>query len=128
MPFRQKDLNDFLLRPESPDSPLGALCRRLPPEDRRDLVVLLDCLVARAALLVAVTISAPLLKTGKGRDPGIPVCVTVDGTTFWQLKDFRRRVESGMRALLSGERARAWEITAVEDAPLVGAAIAALTN
>lgn len=123
-----KDLNDFLLRPESPDNPLGALCRRLAPEDRRGLLVLLDGLVARAALLVAVTISAPLLKSGKGRDQGTPVCITVDGTTFWQLKDFRSRVESGMSALLSGERARAWEIIAVDDAPLLGAAIAALTN
>jgi hexokinase len=52
----------------------------------------------------------------------------VDGTTFWQLKEFRTRVESGMRALLSGGWARAWEITAVGDAPLLGAAIAALTN
>jgi hypothetical protein len=33
-----------------------------------------------------------------------------------------------MRTLLSGDRARAWEIMSVDDAPLLGAAIAALTN
>ena len=52
----------------------------------------------------------------------------VDGTTFWQLRSFRCRVEARMRALLSGKAERAWEITSVEDAPLLGAAIAALTN
>jgi hexokinase len=123
-----KELNDFILRPESADNTLGALCQGLPGEDRRGLVRLLDCLVERAALLVAVTIAAPVLKSCRGREPGVPICVTVDGTTFWQLKSFRERVEAGLRSILSGERARAWEIASVEDAPLLGAAIAALTN
>jgi hypothetical protein len=33
-----------------------------------------------------------------------------------------------MRAFLAKRNARAWEITSVDDAPLLGAAIAALTN
>jgi hypothetical protein len=33
-----------------------------------------------------------------------------------------------MRAFLRGRHERAWEIISVEDAPLLGAAIAALTN
>jgi hypothetical protein len=37
-------------------------------------------------------------------------------------------VESHLRGLLAGANDRAWEITAVDDAPLLGAAIAALTN
>ena len=90
--------------------------------------MLCDALVERAAVLVAVTLSAVLLKTGRGRDPRYPVCITVDGTTFWQLRSFRCRVEARMRGFLSGARERAWEITSVEDAPLLGAAIAALTN
>ena len=70
-----------------------------------------------------------LLKTGKGADPRRPVCITVDGTTFWQMRGFRIRVECAMRKLLTGDRERAFEIVrAAEDAPLTGAAIAALTN
>lgn len=126
--FSTKDMNDFLLRPESPDNPMAAACRRLPSSDRSDLLQLLDSIVGRAAVLVAVTIAAPLVKTDRGRDPAVPVCVTVDGTTFWQLVSFRERVETALAATLSGERARAWQITAVDDAPLLGAAIAALTN
>jgi len=71
---------------------------------------------------------ALVLKTDKGRDPRYPICITADGTTFWQLRSFRMRVESHMRAFLAGKNERAWEITSVDDAPLLGAAIAALTN
>jgi hexokinase len=123
-----REMNDFLLHPEAADNPLGLLCRGLPAEDRRGLLSLLDAIVERAALLVAITISAVVLKTGKGRDPANPVCVTVDGTTYWELASFHTRVQSHVGKLLSGERARAWEITSVSDAPLLGAAIAALTN
>jgi len=123
-----RELNDFLLYPDSPENPLGAVSHRALPEDGQALYRLCDALVERAAAMAAVTLAAVVLKTGKGRDPRYPVCITVDGTTFWQLRTFRVRVESWMRRLLSGDRARAWEITSVDDAPLRGAAIAALTN
>jgi hexokinase len=123
-----RELNDFLLYPDGRDNPLGAACGRMSAEDSRSLYVLCDALVERAAVLVAVTLSAVLLKTGRGRDPRYPVCITVDGTTFWQLRSFRCRVEARMRGFLRGARERAWEIASVEDAPLLGAAIAALTN
>jgi hexokinase len=123
-----RELSDFLLYPDSAENPLGAECAGLPAADSRALYVLCDTLVERAAALVAVTLSAVLLKTGKGQDPRYPVCITVDGTTFWNLRSFRVRVEHWMRTLLTGERARTWEIMPVDDAPLLGAAIAALTN
>jgi len=123
-----RELNDFLLYPDGRENPLGAACAGMDAGDARSLYVLCDLLVERAAVLVAVTLSAILLKTGRGGDPRYPVCITVDGTTFWQLRSFHCRVEAHMRRFLRGERERAWEITAVEDAPLLGAAIAALTN
>ena len=123
-----RDFNNFLLHPDSADNPLGVVSAGLPADDRRDMASLLDALVERASVLVAITISAVILKTGKGRDPEVPVCVTVDGTTYWELASFDKRVQSHLRRLLTGERQRAWEITAGRDAPLLGAAIAALTN
>jgi hexokinase len=114
--------------PDDPRHPLGGACAGLSPGAGAALYVLCDRIVERAAAHVAVNIAAVVLKTGRGLDPRYPVCVTVDGTTFWQLRVFRSRVESFLRRLLSGRRARAWEITGVDDAPLLGAAIAALTN
>lgn len=125
--FSTKDLNDFLLYPDRADHPFGAAVAGRA-DDARALYVLCDTIVERAAAMVAVNLSGVLLKTGKGRDPRYPVCITVDGTTFWQLRTFRLRVESWMRRLLSGGSERSWEIASVEDAPLLGAAIAALTN
>jgi len=123
-----RELNDFLLFPDGDGSPLSAACGRLPASDAVALYRLCDCLVERAAAMVAVNLGAVLLKSGVGRDPRYPTCIAVDGTTFWQLRTFRLRVESHMRRLLVGVWERAWEITSVEDAPLLGAAIAALTN
>jgi hexokinase len=123
-----RELNDFLLYPDGRENPLGAACGRMDADDARTLYVLCDLLVERAAVLVAVTLSAILMKTGRGGDPRYPVCITVDGTTFWQLRSFHSRVEAHMRRFLSGARERSWEIASVEDAPLLGAAIAALTN
>jgi hexokinase len=123
-----RELNEFLLYPDSKDNPFAAISREASREDGQGLYRLCDAFVERAAAMAAVNLSAIVLKTGKGLDPRYPVCVTVDGTTFWQLRLFRSRVESRMRGLLTGAHERAWEITSVEDAPLLGAAIAALTN
>jgi len=125
--FSTRDLNDFLLYPDRTDHPFGAAVAGRD-EDARALYRLCDTIVERAAAMVAVNLAGVVLKSGRGRDPRYPVCITVDGTTFWQLRTFRFRVESWMRRLLSGRSERAWEITSVEDAPLLGAAIAALTN
>jgi hexokinase len=123
-----RELNDFLHNPDTPTNPLAVLCGHLDDEEARGIYTICDSVVDRAALLVAVDLGSAVLKTGKGRDPRFPICITVDGTTFWQLRTFRSRVESFMRLLLRGDKARAWEIAAVDDAPLLGAAIAALTN
>ena len=125
--FSTRDLNDFLLYPDRTDHPFGAAVAGRDG-DARALYQLCDTIVERAAAMVAVNLAGVVLKSGRGRDPRYPVCITVDGTTFWQLRTFRFRVESWMRRLLSGSSERAWEITSVEDAPLLGAAIAALTN
>jgi hexokinase len=128
-----KELNDFLLYPDSLGNPLSVACGRAGGSsavrtDARTLYRLCDSIVERAAAMVAVNLAAVLLKTGKGMDPRYPVCIAVDGTTFWQLRTFHARVESHMRAILRGTWERAWEIASVDDAPLLGAAIAALTN
>ena len=123
-----RELNDFLLYPDSKANPLAAACARMPVPDAQAVYRLCDSLVDRAAAMVAVNLGAVLLKSGAGQDPRYPACIAVDGTTFWQLRTFRMRVESHMRRLLIGDRERAWEIISVEDAPLLGAAIAALTN
>ncbi|HEY9594831.1 MAG TPA: hexokinase, partial [Spirochaetia bacterium] len=123
-----RELNDFLHYPDTPTNPLAVVCSHLTDDEARGIYTVCDAVVERAALLVAVDLGSCVLKTGRGLDPRFPVCLTVDGTTFWQMLGFKSRVESYLRVLLSGGNARAWEIASVDDAPLLGAAIAALTN
>jgi len=67
-----------------------------------------------------------VLKTGHGRSPLHPVCVTVDGSTYYKTTALRSRVEEHVRRIL-GERGVHAELVRVDDAPLIGAAVAGLT-
>ncbi|HRR34168.1 MAG TPA: hypothetical protein P5026_08735 [Kiritimatiellia bacterium] len=58
--------------------------------------------VLRAAALTAVNLASAILKTGEGRDPARPVCVNVDGATYYRTltADFAQRVQRELAALL----------------------------
>ena len=81
----------------------------------------------RAAILTAVHLAAFIIKTGGGTNPASPVCVNVDGSTYYKTKtvDFPTVVKAELDALLS-PRNVSFALTFVDDAPMVGAAVAAL--
>jgi hexokinase len=64
-----------------------------------------------------------------GHDPLYPVCVNVDGSTFYRTKsvEFRSRLEAHLRKILE-PRGVSYELVGVEDAPVIGAAVAGLTR
>ncbi len=82
--------------------------------------------VGRAALLSAVNIAAAVIIGGDGKDAERPVCVNVDGSTYYRTPQLAKQVQAHLAALLDkwGRHARC---IYVEDAPVVGAAIAGLT-
>ena len=82
--------------------------------------------VRRAAVLIAINISTPVLKTGSGKNPLHPVCITVDGSTFYKTTNLKSLVEENLRRIL-GRRGVHFEVLKVEEAPLIGAAVAGLT-
>ena len=81
----------------------------------------------RAAVLTAIHLAAFIIKTGCGADPSSPVCVNVDGSTYYKTRaiDFQGTVKRELDAML-GPRNVSYAITGVDDAPMVGAAVAAL--
>jgi hexokinase len=89
---------------------------------------IIDALIDRAAKLVAGSMSAVILKCGKGRTPEKPILITVEGTTFYKLHNFRQRFEMYLNDYLTGERKRYTEFTEVAQSSLIGAALAALTD
>ncbi|MCK4293591.1 MAG: hexokinase [Planctomycetes bacterium] len=122
-----KDVNDFM-RYRQGDNLLAVSCGRGAEQDRAAVWYLLDGLIERAAKLVAILLSAVVLKTGKGENPCAPVCITAEGTTFYELKSLKTKVECYLKGFLQEKHGRFTEIVSVENATLIGAAIAGLTN
>jgi len=119
-----KAIDDFAKDPSGP-GPFEA--QTLCAGDRDAMLRLYIALVERAALLTAVNVSAAVIKSGCGADPQRPVCVNVDGSTFYKTYRFPELVRGHLAQLLGG-RGLHYELVHVADAPVVGAAVAGLTR
>jgi len=91
-------------------------------------VEIVECLIDRAAKLVAGNLASVVLKTNKGKSPDKPILITIEGTTFYKMHNLKSSFEKYFKEYLSGERARYYEFTEVEQSSLVGAALAALVE
>lgn len=100
----------------------------LTDEDRKTATDIVEGLIGRAAKLVAANLAAVILKTGKAKSADKPVLMTIEGTTFYKLKDFQSKFETFLQEYLSGDKKRYYEIVEVENSSLIGAAIAAIVN
>ncbi len=121
------DINNFLCSPVSINNPLGNLvCTN--NEDRTSLYYLIDRIIERVAKLAVINLASVVLKSDKGKDPSAPVCITAEGTTFYKLKSLKSKVEYYVKDYLINKKNRYVEIINIENATLIGAAIAGLTN
>ena len=83
----------------------------------------------RAAVLTAVHLAAFCIKSGEGADASAPIAINADGSTYYKTRavPFDSIVRRELDDMLVKRRNIHYEITPqVEDAPLVGAAIAAM--
>jgi hexokinase len=122
-----RDLSAFLRRPFDATRPLGAATAG-SERDRERVVLLLDALVSRAALLAAGVLAAVVLKSGRGALASRPACIAVDGTTWREVPGLASRAGAALERHLGDERGRHVRIVLPERAPLMGAAVAALTG
>jgi hexokinase len=97
-------------------------------EDAESCRYIIDTLIDRAARLVAGSMSAVILKCNKGKSPAKPILITVEGTTFNKLHNFRSRFEMYLSDYLTGDRKRYVGFTEVAQSSLKGAALAALID
>jgi hexokinase len=123
-----KDIDEFMYHPKGAGNRLASACGEGTEKDVVTLYYLIDGLIERAAKLTAINLSSVTLKSGHGKDPTSPVCIVAEGTTFYELKSLKTRVEYYLKEYLEDKRHRHYEIVNIENATLVGAAIAGLTN
>jgi len=126
--LQTKTISSFLSEPLTGADPLTAACAEINETERVTLYLLIDRLTERAAKLTAVNLSSVAIKSGKGTNPCQPVCIVAEGTTFYHLKNLKPRVEYYLKNYLENQHGIYYEIAAVDNATLLGAAIAGLTN
>ena len=118
------DANSFVTEQVTKENPLVECVINL--NDSESCKSIIDTLIDRAAKLVAASMSAVILKCGKGKSPEKPILITIEGTTFYKLHDFRPRFERYLNEYLVYDRKRYFELTEVAHSSLIGAALAAL--
>jgi len=123
-----KQASDFVYNPQASDNPLSKAIADAPEQDRVTLYFLVDRLIERAAKLTAINLSSVALASGKGKNPTRPICIVAEGTTFYHLTSLRQRVEYYMKQYLVEKKNVFYQIINVDNATLIGAAIAGLTN
>ena len=83
----------------------------------------------RAAVLTAVQLAAFVIKSGEGVEASAPVAINADGSTYYKTRaiPFDATVRRELDDMLVQRRNIHYAITPqVDDAPMVGAAIAAM--
>ncbi|MGE5613258.1 MAG: hexokinase family protein [Bacillota bacterium] len=123
-----REVDEFLFYPYGSNK-LAVCCNKSGlEEDRIALFYLIDNIFERIAKFVAFSLTAVLEKTGKGRNPCKPACITADGSTFYKSKLFRSKLEHYIKIYTNEEKGVYCEFVKVDNGTLIGAAIAGLLN
>lgn len=98
----------------------------LSGEDRRVIGAIMKAVIERAAKLAAVNMTAAVVKA-VGENSPLPVCINVDGSTYYKASGLRENTEAYLAQLMVA-RDIPYTLVHVERAPMIGAAIAGLVN
>jgi hexokinase len=121
-----EEVNKFVCGIDLPSNVLSTVL--VTKEDKDAACEIINTLIQRAAKLVAASMAAVILKTGKAKSADKPILMTIEGTTFYKLLNFRVMFESFLQGFLSGDNRRYYEIVEVPNSSLIGAGIAAIVN
>jgi hexokinase len=129
MPVLQtKDLNEFLHNPLALEGKIGGLFGKDEAGALSSLAYLSQIITERAAVLSAAVLAGTIVHMEVGFDPFAPVRIAVEGTTYVLFSQLRRSLEAHLHAMLQRDKPRSYIIQSVEDASLIGAAVAALSE
>ena len=125
--LESRDIDDYLFYPPK-SGILAEFIKDMSTTDKITIYYLFENLVERAAILVSIVLAASIIKSNKGRNPCNPVCITAEGRSFYKLKNFQSRVDYYLRQILNAGDNYYYEINKVDNAILLGAAVAGLTG
>lgn len=123
-----RDINDFCLYPYSSSGVLANGIRRESDNDRTMMYWLIDAFIERAAKLSAMNLAAVIIKSGKGTNPCLPICIAAEGTTFSKSALFRKKLDYYVKHYLNDQIGIFCEFVSADNATVIGTAIAALIN
>jgi hexokinase len=95
-------------------------------DDERALIrAIVSAVVERAALLTAINMAAPIIKSEKDGGGKKKYCISADGSVFYKLYSFRERAEKYLAEILKPYTVE-YKIVKINDAPIIGTAVAGL--
>ncbi len=123
-----KEIDDFLYYPYGDNTLANCFIKSDCSDDRTVMFLLIDNIIERIAKFITFSLTAVIEKTGKGKDPLKPVCVTADGSTFYKSKLFRGKLDYYIRTYTNDTKGIYCEFVKVDNGSLIGTAIAGLLN
>jgi hexokinase len=127
MPSLQtRELNEFMRIP--PAGPLAGLFGPGERDAAAAVQYLAEIVTERAGILAAAAAAAAVERAGPLAGPFAPVRIAVEGTTYLIFTGMRRALESRLHTMLVSGKPRPYIIAPVEQASLLGAAVAALSG
>jgi len=94
--------------------------------DKTALWFIINSIVQRAAKIAAIKIAAIIQKTGAGKNPIKPVCVSAEGALFRRSELFRKKLDYYTAKYLNEEMGVFVEFVTSDELVTIGTAIAAL--
>ena len=120
------DIDGFLHSHSADKALLAGVSFAAIPSDFDALYSVFDALIERAVRIAASAASAAVIKTGRGKDPSLPVCLLCNGTTFYKTHDFEKRFRSYVYDELTEKRGIYFDAVSVQDDIAIGTAASAL--
>lgn len=105
---------------------IAGLCTN--DSDRLVIRTVVDRIYDRAAKLAVMAIAAIMEKTDTGRRPERPVCITVEGSTFYKLYSFQDKFDHYLKSWANDIEGRYCKAISVDNATILGTSLAALIN
>lgn len=122
------EINQFLKKPWNSQNRISAALAEASAADRDKLWWLFDLFVERSARLAAAVVTAAVIKTGQGKSPSTPVGVLCEGTTLYATAGLYQRFASYLDQELVTKRGLYYQLLKLDDANVIGAAIAAVSQ